>query len=195
MAVEIRILTGAELDTVLEDLARLRIAVFRDWPYLYDGSMEYEARYLSRYAGTPGAVIVGAFDGGRLVGAATGEPLEREVIQFRRPFEERGLDLGAIFYLAESVLDPAWRGKGIGHRFFDEREAHARRLGYRQATFCAVIRPDEHPLRPAGYVPLDAFWRKRGYRPLEGAIVHFPWRDIGAQEDTEKPMQVWLRDL
>lgn len=195
MPVQIRVLTNQSLQDAIEDLARLRIDVFRAWPYLYDGTMDYETRYLARYASTSGAVIVGAYDGDRLVGAATGEPLAQEVIQFREPFEERGLDLNQIFYLAESVLDPAYRGQGIGHQFYDAREAHARELGYSRATFCAVVRPDDHPARPASYVPLTDFWRKRGYEPMDGAIVYFPWKDVGEKEETEKPMQVWIKDL
>ncbi len=193
--VEIRCLTGEDLKNALDDLARLRIKVFRDWPYLYEGSMAYEAGYLQRYANSAEAVIVGAFDGDRLVGAATGEPLGGEVAAFSRPLREKGYDPSGIFYMAESVLDPAYRGQGLGHRFFDEREAHARRLGFREAVFCAVIRPDDHPLRPPDYRPLDPFWQKRGYEKLDGVIVRFPWTDIGERGETDKPMQVWFRKL
>lgn len=195
MPIDIKVLKDEDLREALPDLARLRINVFRSWPYIYDGSMDYETRYLQRYAHTDGAVIVGAYEDGQLVGAATGEPLEKEVIQFRRPFEEAGLDPKTIFYLAESVLDPAHRGKGIGHQFFDLREAHARTLGFQTAAFCAVVRPDDHPEKPADYSPLDPFWIKRGYSKLENGIVYFPWRDLGAREETEKPMQVWTRQL
>ena len=195
MAIEIRILKGDGLRAALPALAGLRISVFREWPYLYEGSPDYEAKYLARYADTEGAVIVGAFDGGKLVGAATGQPLIHEVAAIRRPFEEAGLDPAEVFYFAESVLDPAWRGFGIGHRFFDEREAHARSLGCSTAAFCAVIRPDDHPMKPADYSPLDAFWTRRGYRKLDGGIVYFPWRDVGDTRETEKPMQIWIGDL
>ncbi|MBO0343760.1 GNAT family N-acetyltransferase [Roseibium limicola] len=195
MSVEIRILTGDALSEALEDLARLRIEVFRAWPYLYEGSMDYEKGYIERYEKTSGAVIVGAFSDGRLVGAATGEPLEAEVIQFRGPFEDKGLNPATIFYMAESVLLPDFRGQGIGHRFFDEREAHARKLGFTEAAFCAVIRPDNHPLKPDDYQPLDPFWKKRGYDKLNGVRVHFPWKDVGEADETEKPMQVWMREL
>ncbi|MBO6894907.1 MAG: GNAT family N-acetyltransferase [Roseibium sp.] len=193
MTIEIVTLTGEALKKTLNELARLRISVFRDWPYLYEGSMAYEARYLQRYAETEGAVVVGAYDGRQLVGAATGEPLGDELEEFKAPLQARGYDPADIFYMAESVLDPAYRGQGIGHRFFDEREKHARDLGFTQAAFCAVIRPDDHPLRPESYRPLDAFWRKRGYEKLEGVIVRFPWTDIGDTSETEKPMQVWFR--
>ncbi|MES0880580.1 GNAT family N-acetyltransferase [Roseibium sp. SCP14] len=193
--VEIRNLTGEELKEALNDLAGLRIDVFRDWPYLYEGSLAYEEKYLQRYAETEGALIVGAYDRGKLVGAATGEPLGDEYEAFRVPLEERGFDPADIFYLAESVLDPAYRGQGVGHRFFDEREAHARRLGFSQAVFCAVIRPDDHPMKPSGYRPLDPFWHKRGYEKLQDVVVTFPWQDVGQDEETEKPMQVWYRKL
>ncbi|WP_353472812.1 GNAT family N-acetyltransferase [Salipiger sp. H15] len=192
---EVRVLTGAALDAALDDVARLRIAVFRDWPYLYDGDLDYERRYLESYRTSAGAVLVGAFDGARLVGAATGTPMEDHAGDFAAPFAATGLALPDIFYCAESVLLPEARGQGIGHRFFDSREAHARGLGRRHSAFCAVQRPEDHPLRPAGYAPLGPFWRKRGYAPLEGVVARFRWRDVDQSAETEHPLQFWLRDL
>lgn len=188
-----RPLAREELGRRLPDLARLRIAVFADWPYLYDGDEDYEARYLRAYLDSPDSIVVGAFDGDRLVGAATGTPMEDHADEFAQALG--GLAPADVFYCAESVLLPAYRGQGIGHRFFDHREAHARALGRRWSAFCAVIRPDDHPTRPAGYRPLDPFWRARGYEPLPGAIARFRWRDHGEAEESEKPLQVWIRDL
>ena len=54
--IQTRILTGDAVAGVLDDLARLRIAVFRDWPYLYDGDVDYERDYLTAYQ-SPGAVV------------------------------------------------------------------------------------------------------------------------------------------
>lgn len=187
-------LTGAALDAALDDLARLRITVFRDWPYLYDGDLEYERRYLEAYR-APEAVVVGAFDGARLVGAATGTPMASHAEEFAAVFAGRPEPLSAIFYCAESVLLPDYRGQGVGHRFFDEREAHARATGHRYAAFCGVIRPPDHPARPADARPLDPFWRARGYAPLPGAIAQFRWRDVGAAAETAKPLQFWMRAL
>ena len=188
-------LTGAALAAALDDVARLRIAVFRDWPYLYDGDFAYERRYLEPYRTSPGAILVGAFDGEALVGAATGTPMEDHADDFAAAFAGTGVDLSEIFYCAESVLLPDYRGQGVGHRFFDIREAHARALGRRHVAFCAVQRPEDHPARPAGYRPLDDFWRARGYTPLQGVVAHFGWRDIGEQAETKKPLQFWMRAL
>lgn len=188
-------LTGAALEDALPALAALRIAVFRQFPYLYDGDLEYERKYLSSYAAADGAVVVGAFDGGEMVGAATGAPMAGEKAAWVRPFRDAGVDLETVFYCGESVLDAAYRGRGLGHAFFDVREAAARARGLRISCFCAVMRPEDHPARPDDYRPLDPFWRKRGYEPMPGAVAEFEWREVGAPEETVHQLQYWWRRL
>lgn len=185
---------GEDIAPAVADLARLRVKVFRDWPYLYEGDADYERRYLARYA-RGDSIVVAAYDEAEMVGAATGMPLSDHADDFAAAFEGSGIDMKDVFYCAESVLLPAYRGQGAGHRFFDRREAHATRLGFAKVAFCGVVRPADHPARPAGYRPLDGFWRSRGYAPLEGVVAHFGWRDIGSSEETRKPMQFWMRAL
>ena len=53
----IQSLTAADaILAAVPDLARLRIGVFREFPYLYDGSLDYERDYLADYASTEGAI-------------------------------------------------------------------------------------------------------------------------------------------
>lgn len=188
-------LAGADIEAALPDLARLRIAVFRAWPYLYDGAPDYETRYLATFAAARDAVIIAARDGDQVVGCATGSSLDSHHAEFAAPLQAAGVDLATTFYCGESVLLPDWRGHGVGRAFFDLREAHARARGYRRACFCAVVRDTDHRLKPRGYTPLDAFWRQRGYAPLDGAFARFAWTDIGEAAETTKPMQVWLREF
>ncbi len=195
MSLQVKLLRGAALDAALDDVARLRIAVFRDWPYLYDGDPDYERRYLQVYRDSPAAALVGAFDGARLVGAATGTPMADHADDVASAFAGTGIDLARVFYCAESVLLPAYRGRGAGHRFFDLREDHARAHGFDATAFCAVIRPADHPLRPAGYRPLDPFWRARGYAPLPGVIARFRWKDVDRADEDDKRLQFWYRPL
>ena len=195
MVLRIETLTGAALAAALDDVARLRIAVFRDWPYLYDGDLAYEQRYMATYRDSASAIVVGAFDGDRLVGASTGTPLADHADDFARPFAGTGIDLNEVFYCAESVLLPDYRGQGAGHGFFDHREAHARALGFKKSAFCGVQRPPDHPMRPGDYAPLDPFWRKRGYAPLDGVVAEFSWKDVGDAGETKKPLQFWIRNL
>lgn len=195
MALRVDTLTGAALEAALEDVARLRIEVFRAWPYLYDGDLAYERDYLQSYRDSDGAILVGAFDGDQLVGAATGTPMVDHADDFAAAFAETNIDIAEVFYCAESVLLPAYRGQGAGHGFFDAREAHARTLGFGKSAFCSVIRPADHPLRPADYAPLDPFWRKRGYAPLPGVMAQFSWKDVDQKDETAKSLQFWCRDL
>ncbi len=191
----VRPLTGAALEAALDDVARLRIEVFWAWPYLYDGDLDYERKYLQSYRDSEKAIVVGAFDGDRLIGASTGAPLTDHSEDFAAAFEGTGLDLSQIFYCAESVLLSDYRGQGVGHKFFDLREAHARAQGFKKCAFCGVQRPANHPMRPGNYRPLDVFWRARGYAPLPGAIAQFSWKDNGQDAETLKPLQFWVRDL
>ena len=190
-----RKLMGVELEAALDDLAQLRITVFHEWPYHYEGDRDYERNYLSKFAASPGAVIIGAYDGDRLVGAATAAPLADHFDDFAEPFLREGYRAEDFFYFGESVLLPQYRGRGIGVRFFSEREKAAQDEGFSRVVFCGVIRPDDHPMRPADYVPLDGFWRNRGYEKMDGVVCDFPWRDIGDAGETRKPMQFWTRTL
>lgn len=196
MAKNIRIerCSGPALEKFIPDLARLRIEVFRDFPYLYDGDIEYEKKYLQTYIDCPESVIVIAFDGDRVVGASTAIPMKYETDELKKPFIEQGYNLDEVFYCSESVLDKNYRGLGIGVRFFEEREAHAEELGgFKHICFCCVERPLDHPRRPADYVPLDQFWTKRGYVKHPELKTTYIWKDLDDVDETPKPMTFWLK--
>lgn len=193
--VEVRSLGSDDIGTWLEDIATLRSAVFRDWPYLYDGSLNYERQYVASYRNNPSALIVGALDGRRLVGASTSTPMEDLSAEFATPFYNLGIPRDHILWGPESALLPEWRGRGIGHQFFALREAHAKALGRTHVAFASILRPDNHPLRPPAARTNDAFWRRLGYAPLPGFVVEFGWRDVGSEAETMKPLQVWMKAL
>ena len=185
---------GAGIEPWLDQLGKLRIEVFRGFPYLYDGDEDYERNYLRRYLEAKDALVVLVTDDQeQVVGATTCLPMTEEEIEFRGPVEVAGLDGADVFYFGESVLLPEWRGRGIGHEFFDRREAYARKLGYRVTTFCAVDREEDHPHRPSDYRPLDGFWRKRGYEKQDHIKARFPWKQVGADEETEQTLTFWLK--
>ena len=187
---------GSQIATVFDQLAALRIAVFRDYPYLYEGSVDYEKTYLKTYAQSDRAMLFTVFDGEQLIGATTCIPLRDETDETQEPFRRMGYDLNTIFYFGESLLLPAYRGQKLGHRFFDERESYVRWQGsYTMTAFCAVQRPADDPRRPADYRPLDAFWLQRGYQPNSSLQTTFSWPDIGETESTPKLMQFWTKPI
>ena len=188
-------LAGPALHPLLPDLARLRTTVFRQWPYLYEGDDAYERGYLRSYAEAPGAAVIVCRAGDAVVGAATCEPMVQGHAPVQASFRAAGLDPSDFCYFGESVLLSRYRGRGAGVRFFTEREAHARRLGLRFATFCGVQRDESDPRRPAGYTPLDAFWRRRGYAKRADLTVSFDWKEVGATAETPHLLIFWIKDL
>lgn len=195
MTLRIESLSGDALQASLGSLAQLRIEVFRDFPYLYDGDLDYERKYLAAFARSRNSVIVGAFDGDSLVGAATAAPLADQSPEIQAPFDAAGVLLSDYFYFGESVLRPKYRGHGVGVKFFEHRERQARRSSAKICTFCAVVREPQHPLRPVGYQPLDDFWRHRGYALVPGRYCEISWREMGQAAETAKRMQFWERRL
>ena len=195
MSIQITSFTGREAERFLPDLARLRISVMREFPYLYDGNWQYEEIYLRTFLEADRSVVVIAFDGDQVVGASTALPLEQESEDIRSPWLEVTDDISHLYYLSESVLEKTYRGQGIGKRFFEERARHARDFGYTTTTFCGVIRPEDHPLRPKAFVPLDGFWRSRGYRKKEGVICTISWKQIDEAEESPKQLQFWEKTL
>ncbi|MFN3849539.1 MAG: GNAT family N-acetyltransferase [Spirosomataceae bacterium] len=187
---------GFEIEEVIQELAHLRITVFRAFPYLYEGSFEYEKEYLKTYINSSKSFLFSVYDGDKMVGATTCIPLSDETPDVQEPFIKAGMNLDKIFYFGESILLPEYRGFGLGHRFFDERESHAASFGtYSTTCFCGVVRPENHPLQPTDYKPLDEFWTKRGYKKQPQLQSQFDWLDIGEQESTTKPMIYWSKEL
>ena len=186
---------GPQLEPHLDALGQLRITVFREYPYLYDGSLEYERDYLKCYLNCPRSLVVLAFDDSEVVGATTCLPMADEGPEFQEAFRKFGYDLNEICYFGESILLPRYRGQGLGKEFFRRREAHAKALGgIRYTTFCAVDRPPNHPMRPADYVPLDGLWTKQGYVKHPELQATFVWKEIGEDSESPKTLTFWLKE-
>lgn len=194
--IELHEVAGPGVGPWLTEVARLRMTVFREFPYLYDGDLDYEREYLATYARSPESLFVLAFDGDRVVGASTAVPLADEVDAFRAPFRDAGIEVGEVFYFGESVVLPEFRGQGLGGRFFDAREARARALGrFRWTAFCAVVRADDDPRRPLGQRANESLWQRRGYARRDDLRARLEWKETGADAPVPHDLAFWLRPL
>ena len=194
--IEVRTFAGAGIAPYLDAIAALRIVVFREWPYLYAGDCAHEKDYLAAYAQSAQSLFALAFDGERVVGASMGLPLADETALVQQPFLDREIALDDVFHFGESVLLADYRGMGLGHRFFDERERHARQLGrFAMTSFCAVERAPDDPRRPGNSPSNDMFWSKRGYRRQDDMLCQVEWPEVGVAGKVCHRMRFWLRPL
>ena len=83
---QIQELRGGELEPWLDALGELRIRVFREYPYLYDGSLDYERDYLRIYQKAVGSlVVIVTGPDGHVIGATTCLPMAEESAEFQAP--------------------------------------------------------------------------------------------------------------
>lgn len=194
MSINFKQLYSTDIKNYENDLANLRIKIFREFPYLYEGDIEYEQKYLSRYSNAKESMIVIAIEGKRIIGATTCIPLIEEDKEFQLPFLKRGLDIKNSFYFGESIILSEYRGRGIGSQFFKLREKHSEEVFPKLdfTCFCSVERMN-HPLEPKDYRPLHDFWMRQGYREYPNLSVLFPWKDIDQEAEDFKKMIYWIK--
>lgn len=194
--IHVRSFTGPHLKTYLHSIAKLRSEVFREYPYLHEINMAQQTEYIKKAATYKESIAVLIFDNTTLVGASVGLPLIAESAQLHQPFLERQLNIQNYYYFSASLLLKPYRGRGIGHHFFDVREAHvAHHKKFTHICFCVPLTSQEDPERPEEYLQLDDFWRKRGYVHHPDMQCRLSWTPVNAKQDPEKTMTVWIKEL
>lgn len=194
-AITEQLLTGAAIADGLDDVATLRLDIFQEYPYLYQGRREDELNYLVTYAEAPDACIILAYDGSVIIGAATGMPLIHEDAQMVDAFAGTSFSLEELYYVGELLFRPAYRNCGLGQKLLARLESHIHSLGrYRKLTCATVERLDDHPLRPHDYIPVTRFLARTGFVRLPGMTTHITWSETdGVKRDHH--MQFWSKKL
>jgi len=189
------LITGAAITEALDDLATLRLDIFVEYPYLYQGRREDELAYLRSYAEKPKACVILARNGAEVIGAATGMPLIHEDVQLRNAFAGSDHPLESIYYVGELLLRPAYRNAGLGQKLLTQMEQQIRSLGHYHLLTCATVeRPDDHPLRPHDAIPITRFLARTNFVRLPEVTTRFTWRETDGVK-REHTMQFWLKTL
>lgn len=192
-----KIFQGKEINDWILTLADLRIEIFKEWPYIYNGDLEYEKKYLSRYAQANKSMIAIAFDQNKVIGATSCIWLPEEIdLEIKKPFIDHQFNPHKIAYFGESLLKKDYRGQGIGSQFMKLREEFSLDIcNANYAAFCSVVRPAQHPLKPKDYMSLENFWRSKGYTPQESMFCKMSWLDYDQKTQSEKKLQFWMKKL
>lgn len=189
-----RALSGPEARQYINEIATIRITLFKEYPYLYNGTLEYEKEYLETYFSCARAAILLIFDGDSVVGFSNSIPLADESDEIKAPFIEHGCNLSDYLYVGEVMLYPPYRGQGLLRQFFQFHETRAHQEGFSFITFMTVERPDNHPHKPHDYRPLDPIWNYFGYHKRDGFVIRLVWSQIDAQEEACNQLIVWQKN-
>jgi GNAT superfamily N-acetyltransferase len=194
--ISMKAFVGHAIKPYLASLARLSAQVFREYPYLCDTLPEVEIEGLKKYPETEESIGVLIFEGTEIVGAATGMPLQLEPEHVQKPFLHQGLNPKKYFHFAEALLLKPYRGRGIGHHFYEIREEHAKKLGgYEYVCFYAKDRVEDDPLKPLDFYPLDDFWRKRGFVHHSDLPLCQRWKSLSEESESDKQCSFWIKKL
>jgi GNAT superfamily N-acetyltransferase len=188
--------TGSSVGDLIPEIARLRIEVFPEYPFLYVGDYDYEMDYLKKFLTMKDAIVVAAFDGDALIGLATGFPFIYEAKELQQVLIAAHQNPEDYFCFGESVLRKSYRSLGIGKQFFDQREAYVQKLHrYKAICFYTIVRPKEDPRRPSDYRPLAPFWQSRGFEEHHELVGTISYQEIGEEQQSPKKMVFWIKDL
>lgn len=183
---------GIRIAPYIEDIGRLRIKVFREYPYLYDGELKIEQSYLTLFAHSKEGLAVIALEDDRIVGAITGAPVEDTLKQTIRMFKEKQIPTQDLFYMGDIVVLKDYQGKGIGSRLYKAFEQLVRKKGkFKRITLCEVEREN----KPAGVRGATGFFKMLGYVKDPTLVTHQSWKDIGDIKETQKPVVFSLKEL
>jgi GNAT superfamily N-acetyltransferase len=190
-----QLLTGTAIADGLDEVATLRLEIFREYPYLYQGRRDDELAYLGAYAAAPDACVILAYDGDAVIGAIAGMPLVHEDPEMIDAFAGITFPLDEVYYVGELLFRSAYRNGGLGQKLLVRLESHLRSLGRCRSLTCATVeRPDDHPLRPHDYIAMTRFLARTGFVRLTGVTTSFTWREIdGVKRD--HLMQFWSKSI
>lgn len=191
---KIEIVKGPWTKADVESVISMRLAIFKEWPYLYAGDRKTEVEYTTPYAKNPYSCLVIAKQVGKIIGLVTGLPLEAMDEFYTAPFAQASLPIQSIFYLGEILLLKEFCGSGIGYKMYKSFEETVRQ--WPRFTQIATIRmriPKDG--KPKDYKSLDEFWDRLGYVENGNLSLNVSYQEIGQMTKTDHSFFYSLKSL
>ncbi len=186
----------------IAQLAQMRLDYFREYPYLYDGTLEYEKNYLGEYKEKAvDGYLVQAFDekdGEKmLVGILTGCGFCSDIEIIRdgaKLFAENNISTQDRYYLGEAIIIPEYQGRKIlPHMLWELGKQVIKLNKYSSLCFLTVIREENDSRKPEGYKSTDTLWEKLGCHRVK-ITSSFEWptiMDDGSVHDVHNDVEFW----
>lgn len=191
---------GEHIKKFISCVSQLRLDMFREFPYLYQGTYEYEKKYMEGYANNSKSMLGLAYAEKTLAGVFTGMPLisDSEIVKDSKLlFIANNIDPSSYYYYGEVLVLPQFRRLRLPNLLSSRMDFEAKNMGFDNACFMAVSRSDDHPLKPKEYVKPDKLWERYGYKKMNlCAKYHWPTIHSDASvKDEENILEYWHKPL
>lgn len=194
-------LIGPEAKKYVTDIANIRIQVFKEFPYLYAGTLEYEQEYSDYFSKDERAILIAAMQDERIIGFITGMPLSLEnplTKDVAQKLLAKGLtDISHYYYLGEAIVLAEYRKPLLIYNLFKKFKEETKNFTYQKIGILTVIRDKNHPLRPAGYRSIESILKYFKFHPTD-IIIDFEWPTFQASgeiENAANPMLFWEHEV
>lgn len=198
MNIPIKVAKGSHINTHFDQLAQLRIDIFHEYPYLYEGDLDYEKKYLQIYSSCDKAIMLYFENNNAIQGACTCIPMHEETQEFIDPIiKHTDINIDQAFYIGEILVRKEFRGIKLGKKLMEHAIVYIKTHfpQYHNIILCTVEREDRQDKKPVNYLKPDYFWRKYGFEKIPSLSMELEWRDIGDKEETSKKMSYWIKKL
>jgi GNAT superfamily N-acetyltransferase len=194
----IEIFVGTQMEKIIPFWAHQVLTVFREYPYLYDGTTDEGIAYCKEVMGYKDAAIAVAYRDEKPVGFLSGASFVNFEDHFGNTtgFKAADLDAATFYYFAEVIVLPEYRGQGLSKQLFQRLEAWAVNRGYTNGCFISESH-EVHPLKPRNYKENDALWRSLEYEKSNISVT-YNWNTIqpdGSSRKQDHIIPYWMKQL
>lgn len=191
----LRVLQGRDAQPYCEKIASLRITMFKEYPYLYEGILEEETEYLEMYFRSFESLLFLVFDQEALVAFASALPLDQSIQELNTPLLEQKIHPRDCLYIGELMITSPYRGRGILRYFLDSYEKFAIRKGYSHLIFMTIKRTLSHKMCPENYRNPDPIWQHFGYERLPHKPLILTWKQIDTRQQEKNELDLWGKNI
>jgi len=185
--VEYQLVQGSDMEQYVNDMIRLRLTVFRESPYFYDGTEGEERAYLEQHLHSEKGLFLIAKTGDHVIGMLSGTPM-KDRDDYAYPYVKNAIPTDSIFCLGELVVEQSDHREQIGLNLYQLFEEHVRSLGsYDTISECVVL----HPIAGEG----KSILMQVGGSKCPNLVYHCFWKEIDQEVSTDHVMEYWSKQL
>lgn len=197
---EFKTYQGKDISPFIDEIGQIRLDLFKEFPYLYKGDLDYERAYLSEYSKDDQSLLILVYSGNKIVAFITGTAISSQHSITEDAFElfqSKGLKPSDYYYIGEIIVLKDYRSFNLSSRLLKEVENFALENGYSSSCFLTVVRDNDHPLRPEDYKDSSKLWKFHNYKQMN-LYTKYKWNTIINDSEAiyqENTLEYWSKSL